>query len=188
MGMLSKFEEAVLAKVGTYTPEGRTASGRAADCRKVAMCEAKQHGEGQRGACRNWAPSAGPVTSRSLQPQVMVMREATDRSRIGFCLTLMSFPTASLPTDRASKGVHKVLSVKTAANFMALHDHYLMVPEAIAAMEAREEALDHVFSLEEERAHMQHQLESLQQQSGTPQRVRSIHEEIFVLRSWNDEF
>jgi hypothetical protein len=76
MGMLSKFEEAVLAKVGTYTPEGRTASGRAADCRKVAMCEAKQHGEGQRGACRNWAPSAGPVTSRSLQPQVMVMREA----------------------------------------------------------------------------------------------------------------
>ena len=45
MGMLSKFEEAVQVKVGSYTPEGCSANNRAADCRKVAMCEAKQHGE-----------------------------------------------------------------------------------------------------------------------------------------------
>ena len=45
MGMLSKFEEAIQSKVGAYTPEGRSASNRAADCKKVAMCEAKQYGE-----------------------------------------------------------------------------------------------------------------------------------------------
>ena len=45
MGMLSKFEEAVQVKVGSYTPEGCSANNRAADCRKVAMCEAKQHGK-----------------------------------------------------------------------------------------------------------------------------------------------
>ena len=44
MGMLSKFEEAVQAKVGAYTPDGRSAMNRSADCKKVAMCEAKQHG------------------------------------------------------------------------------------------------------------------------------------------------
>ena len=64
---------------------------------------------------------------------------------------------------------------------MTLHDHYLMIPEAIAAMEAREAALDHVFSLEEERAHKQHQLESLQQQSGAPQRVRGFKGLCFLM-------
>ena len=31
---------------------------------------------------------------------------------------------------------------------MTLHDHYVMVPEAIAAMEEREAALDNLFSLQ----------------------------------------
>ena len=42
----------------------------------------------------------------------------------------------------------QALSVKSAANLVTLHDHYVMVPEAIAAMEEREAALDHLFSLQ----------------------------------------
>ncbi len=42
--MLSKFEEAVQDKVGNYTPEGHSAANRAADCKKLAMCQARQYG------------------------------------------------------------------------------------------------------------------------------------------------
>lgn len=41
--MLSRFEEAVQAKVGQYTPMGASAAARAADLNKVAFGTAKQH-------------------------------------------------------------------------------------------------------------------------------------------------
>ena len=63
MGMLSKFEEAVQAKMGVYTPDGRSAMNRSADCKKVAMCEAKQHGRGVR------ADTAMPPSDALVEPQ-----------------------------------------------------------------------------------------------------------------------
>ena len=59
-------------QVGSYTPEGRSAGGRAADCKKLAMCEAKQHGVlkvGQGGAPLRappcWVCSAPPAPLNS---------------------------------------------------------------------------------------------------------------------------
>ncbi|GAX75390.1 hypothetical protein CEUSTIGMA_g2834.t1 [Chlamydomonas eustigma] len=114
VGMLSKFEEAVQSKVGRYTPEGNSANQRAADCKKVAMCNSKLN------------------------------------------------------------SIWKASSVKTAANLVTLHDHYIMIPEAIVALEEREAALDHIFVLEEELAHKQHQQEQLQSAGTNGNKVFSL--------------
>lgn len=98
MGMISKYEDAVQEKVGQYTPEGQSAAGRAADCIKVAMTQAKQH------------------------------------------------------------SIWKTLSLKTASNLVTVHDYWVLIPEAIRAMDVREAALQHVFIIEEELAHKKHQL------------------------------
>ena len=45
-------------------------------------------------------------------------------------------------------GVLKALTIKSSAHLVTLHDHYIMIPEAIAAMEEREAVLDHIFSLQ----------------------------------------
>lgn len=42
---------------------------------------------------------------------------------------------------------------------VTLHDYYVLVPEAIRALEAREAALAALHSLQDDAAHKQHQLE-----------------------------
>ena len=53
-----------------------------------------------------------------------------------------------MPPSKSPPPPLQALSVKSAANLVTLHDHYVMVPEAIAAMEEREAALDNLFSLQ----------------------------------------
>uniref|UniRef100_A0A7S0RGS5 PX domain-containing protein n=1 Tax=Chlamydomonas leiostraca TaxID=1034604 RepID=A0A7S0RGS5_9CHLO len=99
LAMLSRFEEAVQAKVGQYTEQGASAASRATDLNKVAYGTAKQH------------------------------------------------------------TVWKTLSLKTAASLVTLHDYYVLVPEAISALQAREAALAALHSLQDDLAHKEHQLE-----------------------------
>ncbi|KAL6758155.1 hypothetical protein V8C86DRAFT_3025658 [Haematococcus lacustris] len=100
--MLSRFEEAVQAKVGQYTAQGVSAGNRAADLNKAAFGSVKQH------------------------------------------------------------SVWRQLSVKTAASLVTLHDYYMLVPEAIAALEIREAALTHLQTLQADLEAKQQQLEQLQ--------------------------
>ncbi|GIL92817.1 hypothetical protein Vretimale_19222 [Volvox reticuliferus] len=44
----------------------------------------------------------------------------------------------------------KTASVKTAASLVALHDYYIIMPEAVAALEERERCLDQIHALEAE--------------------------------------
>ncbi|GLC72447.1 hypothetical protein PLESTF_001248700 [Pleodorina starrii] len=44
----------------------------------------------------------------------------------------------------------KTASVKTAASLVALHDYYIVIPEAVAALEERERCLDQIHALEAE--------------------------------------
>ncbi|EFJ43031.1 hypothetical protein VOLCADRAFT_96778 [Volvox carteri f. nagariensis] len=46
--------------------------------------------------------------------------------------------------------VWKTASVKTAASLVALHDYYIVMPEAVAALEERERCLDQIQALEAE--------------------------------------
>lgn len=97
--MLSRFEEAVQAKVGQYTPQGSSAANRATDLNKMAYGAVKQH------------------------------------------------------------GVWKTLSIKTAASLVTLHDYFVLVPEAIAALELRENALSTLHLLQDELFSKQHAAE-----------------------------
>mmetsp|Transcript_38886 Transcript_38886/g.86490 ORF Transcript_38886/g.86490 Transcript_38886/m.86490 type:complete len:651 (-) Transcript_38886:1015-2967(-) len=59
-------------------------------------------------------------------------------------------------------GAWKTMSLKSAANLVTLHDQYILVPEAIRALEEREQALETLYQLTDDLASKQHQLEQLQ--------------------------
>ncbi|KAG2440841.1 hypothetical protein HXX76_003696 [Chlamydomonas incerta] len=54
--------------------------------------------------------------------------------------------------------IWKSASVKTAASLVALHDYYIIMPEAVAALEERERCLDQIHELEAELAAKQAEL------------------------------
>jgi hypothetical protein len=49
---------------------------------------------------------------------------------------------------------------------VTLRDYYILVPEAVKALEEREEALAHMHALEDELARTQHQLEAASSKVG----------------------
>lgn len=60
----------------------------------------------------------------------------------------------------------KTMSLRTAASLVTLHDYATLLPEALAALEAREAALAHTWELEDDLAFKQHQLTQLNSEPG----------------------
>ncbi|KAG1676261.1 hypothetical protein FOA52_006479 [Chlamydomonas sp. UWO 241] len=67
----------------------------------------------------------------------------------------------------AQAGIWKGASMRAAGQLVTLHDHHILVPEAVAAMREREGALDAVFAAEDELAEKQSAMAALQVGGGS---------------------
>ncbi|KAJ9510656.1 hypothetical protein QJQ45_027533 [Haematococcus lacustris] len=151
--MLSRFEEAVQAKV-------------CAGANRTPWNSSCFSAHGLRGwVCRRAGVSSFPRQVGQYTAQgVSAGNRAADLNKAAFGSVKQHSVWRQLSVKTAASLVSSrhALSVSCATHAVTLHDYYMLVPEAIAALEIREAALTHLQTLQADLEAKQQQLEQLQ--------------------------